>query len=424
MRKNTFYFDYASTTPVAPAVLKAMRPYFAKEFGNPSNLYKLGRKAKLATTKAVIKITDVLNCHPDEFIFTGSATEADNLAIAGAARANREAGNKIIISNIEHKAVLSICKALEKEGFEIIKLPVRKNGLVNPNDLEKILDKKTVLASVMYANNEIGTIQPIAEIGALIKKFKKKNNLSSTPFFHTDAAQALQFLDCDVNNLGVDLMTVSSHKLYGPKGIGGLYVRRGVSLVPVIYGGGSGKSRPGTQNVAGIVGFGEAVMLAQKNKKVESARLKKLRDRLEKGIFMTIPKVVLNGHKMQRLPNFLNVSILDIEGEAMLLRLDEKGIMVGTGSACNSESLEPSHVLTAIGDPYEYIHGSIRFTLGKHTKRSDVDYVLKTLPGIAEKLRHLSPINLKLDKKELMSQPKAFIGDQTPHFLRKKQKNK
>ena len=438
MRKNIFYFDYASTTPVDPAVIKAMQPYFTKEFGNPSNLYKLGREAKRAIERATIKITEVLNCRPDEFIFTGSATEADNLAIAGTARANCKAGNKIIISNIEHKAVLSVCKALAKEGFEIVELPVQKNGLVNPEELKNSLDKRTILVSVMYANNEIGTIQPIKEIAKVISEFRKQKVESRSdensrfyfldsrfPLFHTDAAQALQFLDCDVNKLGVDLMTISSHKLYGPKGIGGLYARRGVNITPIIYGGGARQLHPGTQNVASIAGFGEAVHLAQKNRKAESVRIKKLRDKLEKGIFKIIPKVVLNGHPVKRLPNSLNISILDIEGEAMLLYLDEKGIMVCTGSACNSESLEPSYVLTALGNPYEYIHGSIRFTLGKYTKDSHVDYVLKTLPGIVSKLRRISPINLKLKRKEAISQPKAFVGGQTPHFLRKRQhKNK
>jgi cysteine desulfurase len=461
------YLDYAASTPVAPAVLRAMMPYFSEEFGNPSNIYALGLKAKKAVAEAVRKITSVLNCAPDEFIFTGSATEADNLAILGAARANRKAGNKIIISNIEHKAVLSACKALKKEGFEIVELPVQKNGLVNPEELGNILDEKTILVSVMYANNEIGTIQPIREISKIINATRKtriSSELSEKkhsghsdvfvdwgryPLFHTDAAQALQFLDCDVNKLGVDphtkrapapsaqdeisarygvgvdLMTISSHKLYGPKGIGGLYVRRGVAIEPIIYGGGQQRNlRSGTENVPAIVGFGEAVVLAQKSRKTESARVKKLRDKLEKGIFKSIPKVVLNGHPTQRLPNFLNISILDIEGEALLLYLDEKGIFVNTGSACNSESLEPSHVLTALGNPYEYIHGSIRFTLGRGTTAGDIDYVLHELPPIVAKLRKISPLNLKLGKKEKISLPKAFIGGQTPHFLRKNEKKR
>jgi len=422
--------DYAATTPVDQQVFRAMLPYFTEEFGNPANLYSLGLKAKKAIAEARQKIASVLNCAPDEFVFTGSATEADNLAIAGTARANRRAGNKIIISNIEHKAVLSVCKTLKKEGFEIIELPVQKNGLVNPEELRNILDEKTILVSVMYANNEIGTIQPIAEIGRLIKNFRHKNrphpkpytiNPVGYPYFHTDAVQALQFLDCDVNKLGVDLMTISSHKLYGPKGIGGLYVRRGVNIEPIIYGGGQQRNlRSGTENVPAIVGFGEAVALAQKNKKAESARVKKLRDKLEKGIFHSIPKVVLNGHPTQRLPNFLNISILDIEGEALLLYLDERGISVNTGSACNSQSLEPSHVLSALGNPYECIHGSVRFSLGKGTTISDINYVLRKLPPIVARLRKISPLNLKLGKKEKVSEPKAFVGGQTPHFLLKK----
>jgi cysteine desulfurase len=420
MRENIFYFDYASTTPIDPAILRAMQPYFTKDFGNPSNLYELGRRAREAIEEARRKISRVLNCRPDELIFTGSATEADNLAIAGTARANRELGNKIIISNIEHKAVLATCRQLAKEGFDIAELPVGRSGLVNPEELEKILDEKTILVSIMYANNEIGTIQPIGKIGKLINGFREKKH-SPTPFFHTDAAQALQFLDCDTGKLGVDLLTLSSHKLYGPKGVGGLFHRQSVSIAPIIYGGSQQQSfRPGTENVAGIVGLGCAVALAQKNRKAESARLESLRDQLEKGIFKTIPKVILNGHPTRRLPNFLNISILDIEGEALLLYLDKKGVMAGTGSACNSETLEPSYVLAALGHPYEYIHGSLRFTLGKYTKNSDVDYVLKTLPEIVAKLRKLSPINLKLGRKEKISRPQAFVGGELPHFLRKK----
>ncbi len=437
MAKRKIYLDHAATTLMDPRVLRAMMLYFSEEFGNPSNLYGLGLRAKKAVAEATRRITDVLNCAPDEFVFTGSATEADNLAIAGTARANRKAGNKIIISNIEHKAVLSTCEALKKEGFEIVELPAHKDGLVRPAELRKLLDNKTTLVSVMYANNEIGTIQPISKISEIIRNFrngisnsqflisKKDSNYPITnyqlPLFHTDAVQALQFLDCDVNKLGVDLLTISSHKIYGPKGVGGLYVRRGVAIQPIIYGGGQQRGlRPGTENVPAIVGFGEAVRLATSKKRHETSRVKKLRDKLEKGILRSIPKVVLNGHPTKRLPNFLNVSILDIEGEALLLCLDEKGIFVNTGSACNSESLEPSHVLTALGNPYEYIHGSIRFTLGRGTTSRDIDYVLRELPPIVAKLRKISPLDLKLGAKKKISEPKAFVGGQTPHFLRKK----
>jgi len=380
------------------------------------------------------KITGALNCRLDEFIFTGSATEADNLAILGVARANRKFGNKIIVSAVEHKGILSACEALRKEGFEIVELPVGEDGLTNPQQLKKLLDKRTILVSITCADSETGTIQPINAISKLIAEFRKqkienRSNKNSTfyfldsrfPFFHTDASQAVLYCDIDVQKLGVDLMTLSSHKIYGPKGIGGLYVQQGIDIQPIIYGGGQqSRLRSGTENVPGIIGFAEALVLAQKHKKTEASRVKKLRDKLEKGIMKTIPKVVLNGHPTKRLPNFLNISILDIEGEALLLYLDERGIAVGTGSACNSESLEPSYVLTALGRPYEYIHGSLRFTLGKYTKISDINYVLKVLPEIVIKLRKISPLNLRLDKKEKISLPKAFVGGQTPHFLRKR----
>ncbi len=424
MAKRTFYFDYAATTPLDPAVFRAMKPYFADNFGNPSNLYEFGRRAKEAIATAAKKISRPLGCAPQELVFAGSATEADNLAVAGVARANKAFGKKIIVSNIEHKAVLATCDALREEGFEIEYLQVGHDGLVKPRDLEHALDNKVILVSVMYANNEIGTIQPIRELAAVIKKFQARNTGSknrSLPYFHTDASQAAQYLDINVDRLGVDLMTLSGHKLYGPKGVGGLYVRRGVKIRPVIYGGGQqDRRRAGTENVPAIVGFGEAVALAQKHRGTESARVKKLRDALQKGIFKKIPKVVLNGHSTKRLPNFLNISILDIEGEALLLYLDELGIAMNTGSACNSESLEPSYVLTALGNPYEYIHGSVRFTLGKGTTMTTVHYVLRHLPRIVTKLRKISPLDLKMGQKEVMSQPGAFVGGQTPHFLRKK----
>jgi cysteine desulfurase len=434
--KKRIYLDYAATTPIDRRVFAAMLPYFADEFGNPSNLYDLGLKAKRALAEAARKITDALNCTPDEFIFTGSATEADNLAILGVARANKERGNKIIVSNVEHKGILAVCEALKKEGFEIVELRVGKNGLINPAELAKSLDERTVLVSVTCADSETGTIQPISEISRILRRFrdrvngtgireKEKSSLSISPypcpFFHSDASQAALYLDLDVEKLGVDLMTLSAHKLYGPKGIGGLYVRRGTAIEPIIFGGGQQRRlRSGTENVPAIVGFGAAMKLATSDKRQATRKAKKLRDKLEAGIFKKIPKVVLNGNKAHRLPNFLNISILDIEGEAMLLYLDEKGILVNTGSACNSESLEPSYVLTALGNPYEYIHGSIRFTLGKKTTASDINYVLRELPPLVEKLRQISPLNLKPGAKEKMSLPKAFIGGQTPHFLRKR----
>jgi len=424
MPKRIFYFDHAATTPLDPAVLRAMQPYFMDEFGNPSNLYGFGRAARRAVDLATKKIAEALNCASSEFIFTGSATESDNMAIAGVARANRGAGQKIIVSNVEHKGILAVCDALREEGFEIAYLNVGHDGLVNSRDLERELDEKTILVSVTCADSETGTIQPIAELAAVIKKFRARKGAGSggtLPYFHTDTSQAAAYLDLNVEKLGVDLMTLSGHKLYGPKGIGGLYVRHGVKIRPVIHGGGQqDRLRSGTENVPAIVGFGEAVALVHKHRKKEAARIKKLRDALEKGILKNIPKVVLNGHPMRRLPNFLNISILDIEGEALLLYLDELGIVVNTGSACNSQSLEPSYVLMALGNPYEYVHGSVRFTLGKETTMASVNYVVKHLPAVVATLRKISPLNLAIGQKESMSQPKAFVGGQTPHFLRKK----
>lgn len=435
--KNLRYFDYAATTPVDKKVLKAMLPYFEKDFGNPGSMYELGRKSAKALAQAGATISKILNCRPDEFIFTGSATEADNLAIFGTARANKNKG-KIIVSSIEHKAILNSCEALKKEGFEIVKLPILKNGLVDLEALKRELDEKTILVSITMADSETGTIQPIAEISKIIKDFKESKKVkeeteeakfqkglkklgeaklqkaadksrflnfaspsfasdNNLPYFHTDASQSAGYLDINVEKLGVDMMTISSHKLYGPKGIGGLYIRKGVKITPIIYGGGQGAGlRSGTENIPAIVGFAKALEINEKNKKTQFLKIKKFRDTLEKGIFKSIPKVVLNSHPTQRLPNFLNISILDIEGEAMLLYLNELGIMVSTGSACNSQSLEPSYILKALGSTYEYIHGSLRFTLGRGNTMSDVKYVLKHLPVIVEKLRKISPLELEI----------------------------
>jgi len=420
MTKKELYFDYAATTPVDSKVFKVMKRYFSEDFGNPSNLYDLGRKAKLVIQDSLEKISLVLGCDSDEFIFTGSATESDNIALLGVARANKHLGKRIIVSAVEHKGVLAACDQLKKEGFEVVKIGVHKNGLIDFGEVRKSVNKNTVLVSITHADNETGTIQPIKKMAEMINGFRRKNK-QSLPYFHTDASQTLAYLDVNVKKLGVDLMTISAHKIYGPKGIGGLFVKKGVKIEPIIFGGGQQrKLRSGTENIAGIVGFGEAVLLAHKNRKKEYARIKKLRDKLEKGIFKKISKVILNGHPKRRLPNFLNISILDIEGEALLLYLDKKKIFVNTGSACNSQSLEPSYILSALGRPYEYIHGSIRFSLGKYNNIKSVNYVLKHLPWIVKRLRKISPLNLSLkdiDKK--MPQPKAFVGRQTPHFLRK-----
>jgi cysteine desulfurase len=430
MPKRTIrYFDYAATTPLDPAVLRAMKPYLTTQYGNPSNLYELGRTAKRAIREATDKIAAVLGCRPDEFVYTGSATESDNMAIQGVAKAHHEPGRRIIISALEHKGVMAVADHLRQEGFDVLELPVdEKSGLVSPAALAAALTPETILVSITAVDSETGTIQPIPELAAVIKKFREQSaqregHSGSLPYFHTDASQAAPYRDVSVDTLGVDLMTLSAHKMYGPKGVGGLYVRRGTRIKPLIFGGGQqGKLRSGTENVPGIVGFGEAFRLCAEHRVAETARIKKLRDTLERGIFDRIPKVVLNGNKEQRLPNFCNVSILDIEGEAMLLFLDEAGIMVNTGSACNSESLEPSYVLTALGNPYEFVHGSIRFTLGRNSTMEDVTFILDRLPAIVTRLRGISPLNLSPDKRVHMSQPEAFVGGQTPHFLRKKQK--
>ncbi len=416
-----YYFDYAATTPLDPRVLRVMSPFFNYSFGNPSNLYALGREAEQAATRARQTIARTVGCAPSEFIFTGSATEADNLALLGTARALKQHGNRIIVSAIEHKGILSAAKALETEGFEVITLGVSKTGLVNPKDVAAALNNKTILVSITTADSETGTIQPIKEIAHAIKKFRQLHD-RSLPYFHTDATQAATHLNMLAYSSVVDMLTLSAHKLGGPKGIGGLMVRSGVKLTPLMYGGGQQNDlRSGTENLPAIVGFAKALKLVVRGQEKESRRLTVLRDRLERMIFKTIPKVIVNGHPTKRLPNFLNISILDIEGEAMLLRLDDKGIAVGTGSACNSQTLEPSYIIKALGLPYEYIHGSLRFTLGTYTTRESIDYVLKYLPIIVKDLRSMSPINLKVTgNKKTLSLPVAFVGGQTPHFVRGK----
>lgn len=417
-----YYFDYAATTPLDPKVQKAMRPYCHGCFGNPSSPHRFGRQAKAALESAKRQIAAILSCSMPELVFTASATESNNLAVLGIAHANRRYGKRIIISQLEHASVESAARTLEKEGFEIVKPEVDKNGLIHPKALAEKLDKQTILVSLTHADSETGTIQPIAECAKIIRDFRRKKGLTR-PFFHTDAAQAASYSDINVQKLGVDLMTISAHKIYGPKGVGGLFIRKGALIAPLIFGGGQeGNLRSGTENILAIAGFAEALSLAAKNQQKESLRLKKLRDKLEKGIFRLISKVILNGHPAQRLPHFLNISVLDIEGEAALLYLDQKGIAVSTGSACHSQSLEPSPIIAALGRPYEYIHGSLRFSLGKYTTNESVDYVLRHLPPIVAKLRRISPLNLPPDQSS-SNQPalaKAFIGNQIPHFLRKK----
>lgn len=398
--KKIIYMDYAATTPVAIEVKKEMEKYWSKIYGNPSSLHFLGRMARETLDNARIRIAKILNCGTDEVIFTAGGTESDNLAIFGVARKYKDYGKHIIVSKIEHHAVLRPCEALEKEGFEITYLDVDKDGIVNLEKLTKSLRKDTILVSIMYANNEIGTIQPISEIAKIINdfRFKMQNREKNLPLFHTDACQAAGFLDLNVKNLGIDLMTLNGSKIYGPKQIAILYKKSGVKLEPLIYGGGQEFNlRSGTENLPLIVGLAKALELVERNKKFEVKRLTKLRDYFIKKILKLIPQSILNGHAIKRLPNNINVSLLGVEGESVILMLDDYGICASTGSACNSKSLEPSHVITALGkaEAKEIAHSSIRFTLGKFTDKKEIDYVLKVLPGIIERLRSISAITAK-----------------------------
>lgn len=407
------YLDYAATTPVDPRVVEAMEPYWSTEYGNPSSLYRLGRHTKDALDKAKNIAAKFLNSKPEELIFTGGGTESINLAIFGIARAFQDKGKHIITSTIEHHAILHSLEALEKEGFEITHLAVDEFGRVSPEEVKKTLRPDTILVSIMYANNEIGTIEPIMEIGKIIKQFRENppaGGKSTIPYFHTDACQAAGALEMDTQKLGVDLLSMNASKIYGPKGVGCLYIRRGIRIKPLIYGGGQENNmRSGTENVPGIVGFAKALEIAQTEKEKENARLVELREYFIEKVTQKIPKVVLNGHPTLRLPNNINISVLDIEGEGVILYLDAKGIYISTGSACTSTSLDPSHVILAIGRPYEYAHGSLRFTLGRWTTKEDLDYVLENLPPIVEKLRSFSPVKMEVGQKEV-SHPEAFAG--------------
>ncbi|MFA5186216.1 MAG: IscS subfamily cysteine desulfurase [Patescibacteria group bacterium] len=393
---KNIYLDHAATTPLDPRVLAKMQPYFSDVFANPSSFHSPGLKAKEAVDAARKSIANQLNAHADEILFCSGGTESDNLAIFGIVRANKGKGKHVITSSIEHHAVLETLKHLEKVGvIDLTILPVDRTGLVDVKEVEAALRPDTILVSIMYANNEIGTIEPIADIGRVLLKWRKTNG-SALPYFHSDACQAAGALDLDVEKLHVDLLTINGSKIYGPKGVGLLFVRRSVSLEPIVYGGGQERGmRSGTENVPGIIGLAAALELAQAEKEKENVRLTKLRDKLIEGL-LKIPKTRLNGHATERLPNNVNVSFMDIEGEAAVLYLDAQGIYCSTGSACASSTLDPSHVILAIGVSYEAAHGSLRFTLGRSTKSTDIDYVLKTIPGIVEKLRHMSPVNLDM----------------------------
>jgi cysteine desulfurase len=381
------YLDYAATTPVDPKVLRAMLPYLKKEFGNPSSIHGFGQRALGAIEENRKKVANFLDCSAEEIIFTGSATEADNLAIQGLTKKGH-----IVTTQIEHDAVLETCKNLEKQGAEVTYLPVDKEGLVQASDIERALRPNTILVSVMYANNEIGTVQPVAEIGQVIKTKNREQGTKNKIYFHTDAVQAANFLDCDVEKLGVDLLTLSAHKIYGPKGVGALYVRKGTPLEPLIFGGGHEYGlRSGTENIPGIVGFGEAISEIQNPKsKIQNIRIRQLRDKTIKTILKLIPDARLNGSLAKRLPNNINFSFKGAEGEAIVIALDQKGIEASTGSACSSKSLEPSHVLTALGLSEIEAHTSLRITLGRFTTVQEIDKLLKVLPPVIQRLRKIS----------------------------------
>jgi cysteine desulfurase len=380
--------DHAATTFVKPEVVDAMVPYFTQHFGNPSSLYKIARDSKKAIDTARMQTAKALGAEPDEIYFTSGGSESDNWAIKGVAFANRSRGNHIITTRIEHHAVLHTCQFLQKEGFEITYLPVDKYGLVDPGDLERAITGKTILISIMYANNEIGTIEPIAELGAIAKKHKV--------YFHTDAVQVIGSIPIDVKAQDIDLLSLSAHKFYGPKGAGALYIKKGVRIENLIHGGGQERRRrAGTENIAGIVGLGKAIEMATADIPGHNAKIRAMRERLIRSVLEKIPNARLNGHPEKRLPGNVNISFEFIEGESMLLWLDDAGICASTGSACTSGSLEPSHVLLATGLPVEISHGSLRLTLGDANTEADVDVVLEVLPKVVTKLREMSPLYKK-----------------------------
>ena len=379
------YMDNAATTRVKPEVLEAMLPYYGEVFGNPSTIYYYGREAHKALDHARQQVAAAIGADKDEIYFTSCGTESDNWAIKGAAFAHQKKGNHIITSVIEHHAVLHTCGWLERHGFEVTYLPVDEYGRVNPADVEKAITDQTILISIMFANNEIGTIQPIAEIA----KIARAHNI----LFHTDAVQAVGAVPVNVHELGVDMLSLSGHKFYAPKGVGALYIRRGVRIDTHQHGGAQERGkRGGTENMAQIVGLGKAIELATADVEGHAKKLAHMRDRLIDGILAEIPEVRLNGHRTERLPNNVNVSIRYIEGEALLLRLDLAGIAASSGSACTSGSLDPSHVLLAIGLPHEIAHGSLRLSLGDFNTEHDVDVVLEKLPQIVSTLREMSPL--------------------------------
>jgi len=381
--------DHAAGMPVDPRVFEAMKPYFMGNYGNPSSSHSFGASARNALMESREKVAQLIGAEkPKEVIFTSGGTESNNLAIKGVAYRNKDKGNHIITTTIEHISVINICKRLQKQGFEITYVPVDKQGMVDPEKLKDAITDRTILISVMYANGEIGTIQPIKEIG----KIAHENHI----YFHVDAVAAAGKVPINVEEENIDLLSISSNDMYGPKGMGALYIKKGTRIQPVIQGGGQERGlRSGTENILGIVGMSKAAEIAQEEMEAESKRLSQLRDKLVKGVLDTIKRSHLNGHPTKRLPNNANLRFSYIEGESLILGLDMLGIQVSSGSACTSKTLEPSHVLLAIGLAHEEAHGSLVFTLGKQNSEEDVDYVLEGLPGVVKRLRAMSPLTPK-----------------------------
>ena len=381
--------DHAAGMPIDPRVFEAMKPYFTENYGNPSSSHSFGASARNALMESREKVARLIGAEkPEEVIFTSGGTESNNLAIKGVAYRNKEKGNHIITTTIEHISVINICKHLQKQGFEITYVPVDKQGMVDPENLRDEITDRTILISVMYANGEIGTIQPIREIG----KIAHENQI----YFHVDAVAAAGKVPVNVEEENIGLLSVSSNDMYGPKGLGALYIKKGTRIQPVIQGGGQERGlRSGTENVPGIVGMGKAAEIAQEEMEAEGRRLRRLRDKLIQGVLDTIERSYLNGHPAKRLPNNANLRFSYIEGESLILGLDMLGIQVSSGSACTSKTLEPSHVLLAIGLAHEEAHGSLVFTLGKQNSEEDVNYVLEVLPGVVKRLRAMSPLTPK-----------------------------
>jgi cysteine desulfurase len=381
--------DHTAGMPVDQRILEAMLPYFTQNYGNPSSIHSFGNEARRAIDEARSKVAELIGAEKrEEIVFTSGGTESNNLAIKGVAYRNKDKGNHIITSSIEHMSVINTCKHLSKQGFKVTYLPVDKYGIVDIEALKKEITDKTILVSIMYANGEIGTIEPIKEIGEIVH--------SKGAFFHVDAVAAAGQIPIDVQDEGIDLLSLSSNDMYGPRGIGALYIKTGTRILPIIHGGGQERGlRSGTENLPGIVGMGKAAEIAKAKMKTEAERLSKLRDKFIKGILDSILESYLNGHPTKRLPNNVNVRFSYIEGESLILSLDMEGVACSSGSACTSKTLEPSHVLLAIGLKHEEAHGSLLFTLGKQNTEEDIKYVLGLLPNVVKRLRAISPLTPK-----------------------------